>query len=47
VSDYICTLCLKGKFQPTFSIVDGKKKLISITCDNCGFLIAPIEKANK
>jgi len=34
----------KRQVSTDIFILDGKKKLISITCDNCGFLIAPIEK---
>ena len=41
---YRCPLCNQGKFQPAYDFVDGKKKLISITCDVCGFLIAQVEK---
>ena len=43
-TDHFCTLCHKGTFIAVWD--DTTKKLISITCNECGFMIAPVNRSN-
>lgn len=38
--NYTCPWCKQGQMKPNFE----KDKLISICCDACGFIVAPVEK---
>lgn len=40
---YTCPWCKSGTMKPNFE----NKKLVSISCDACGFFVSPLEKENK